>query len=146
MLTVLIPYFIFTFNPGALLLPPSCGRYSLGPPVWCQLWPQSEFPISSIWGHHLLYTIIPSPDIHPPLICCIPGVLGVLRIHSEGRSLVMRGGQYCFAPHYEVWLRALHAWNNNIKDIFRTGLILLCKKLISFILRLFIYSKLNKCI
>ena len=85
------PSLLFSANPGVFVFFTSCMIHSLGPPVWRQLWPHSDFPVIPWWGRHLLYSIQPSPEIPPPLISCDPGVLGFFRVHSEGIKLAIQG-------------------------------------------------------
>ena len=54
------------------------------PPIWRQLWPQSDFPIIPIRRLHLLSTFFSSPDVPTSMIWCGPGGLGVYRVNSEG--------------------------------------------------------------
>ena len=46
------PPFLYPTKPRAFPLAPSCGIQSLVPPVWRQLFPQSDFPISPGLGRH----------------------------------------------------------------------------------------------
>ena len=80
--------------------------HSMGNPVWRQLWNLSDFTIRFRWGSHLLSPIIPSPDIQTPMICCGPGGLGVICVHSDRRRLIMRGIGSRLAPNYDICQRA----------------------------------------
>ena len=74
------PPFRFTAKSEAISFYPSC--FGLVPPVWLQLWPQSEFSICPILGRHLLSPNRHSPHVSIPLICCGPGGLWFCCIHN----------------------------------------------------------------
>ena len=52
------------------------------PPIWRQVWPQYDFRISHRWGRHLSSSVRTFPGVPPPMICCGPGGLGVIRVRS----------------------------------------------------------------
>ena len=75
-------YFPYPNYPGASPLVPSCRFLHSSLQIWFLLWHQSGISIIPKWSFHLMSTIRFPSCLPSHLICCLPGVLGVCRVHT----------------------------------------------------------------